>query len=80
MMTSKSPKISTNFYCELCDYTTSKKTDYEKHLQTLKHKNSDNSDINDDTFSLKITKTHICECGKTYKHRQGLSYHKKNAL
>jgi hypothetical protein len=77
MMTKKSPKISTIFSCELCDYKTSKKPDYEKHLQRLKHKNSDNSDINDDK---KIAKTHICECGKTYKHRQGLSYHKKKCI
>lgn len=78
MMTKKSPKISKNFHCNNCDYFTCKKTDFDKHLLTLKHKNSDNSDKNDDTFSPKISKTYICECGKTYKYRQGLSYHKKN--
>ena len=78
MMTKKSPKISQKFYCSFCDYFTCKKSDYDKHLSTLKHKNSDNSDKNDDAFSQKVAKIHICECGKTYKYRQGLSYHKKN--
>lgn len=77
MMTKKSPKISVNFYCELCDYNTCKKTDYDKHLTTLKHINSDNDDKNSDTFSQKVAKIHICDCGKKYKYRQGLSYHKK---
>ena len=78
MMTQKSQKISYNFHCIKCHYYTSKKTDYEKHLLTLKHQNSDNSDKNSDTFSPKISKMYICECGKNYKYRQGLSYHKKN--
>lgn len=47
---------------------------------TLKHQNSDNDDKNSDNFSPKISKIHICECGKTYKHRQCLSYHKKKCI
>ena len=80
MMTYKSTELACNFYCNNCDYTTCKKSDYEKHLLTLKHKNSDNSDKNSDNFSQKVAKVakiYICECGKNYKHRQGLSYHKK---
>ena len=74
MMTKKSPKISSFFHCMKCDYFTSKKSDYCKHLTTLKHQISDNDDINSD---IKISKNYICDCGKTYKHRQGLSLHKK---
>ena len=90
MMTIMSPKISCNFYCAQCDYSTCKKGDYEKHLLTLKHKNSDNSDKNSDNsdknsdnFSQKVekvAKVYICECGKNYRHRQGLSYHKKRCV
>jgi len=76
-MTKKSPEISQNFYCKICDYTTSKRGDYKKHLFTAKHQNSDNSDKNDDSLSQKVAKKFICECGKSYKHRQGLSFHKK---
>ena len=73
MMTKKSPK----FYCNYCDYNTSKKSDYNKHLSTYKHKNSDNSDINSDNLSPKVANFYTCECGNNYKFRQGLSYHKK---
>ena len=79
-MTNKSLKISSTFYCEMCEYNTCKKTDYEKHLITAKHQNSDNCDKNSDNLSTKITKIHICDCGKSYKHRQGLSYHKKKCF
>ena len=77
MMTTKSTNLSYNFYCESCDYKTCKQSDFNKHLLTLKHQNSDNDDKNDDNFSQKVAKSHICDCGKIYKHRQGLSYHKK---
>jgi hypothetical protein len=77
MMTKKSPKIAKIFNCINCDYITCKKSDYDKHLTTLKHKNSDNSDKNDDTLSPKVAKSFMCECGKGYKFRQGLSLHKK---
>jgi hypothetical protein len=80
MVTNKSLKISSKFNCEICDYKTSKKFDYDKHLMTSKHQNGDNGDKNSDNFSTKITKNHICDCGKSYKHRQGLSYHKKKCF
>jgi hypothetical protein len=32
------PKVASIFYCEHCEYNTSKKNDYEKHKLTLKHK------------------------------------------
>ena len=28
----------TNYYCELCDYKSSNKTDFHRHLKTKKHK------------------------------------------
>jgi hypothetical protein len=70
MMTENSHPIINHFSCENCDYKTYRKSDYNKHLTTLKHKNNDN-------FSQKISKTYICECGKVYRYRQGLCYHKK---
>jgi len=76
MMTQKSPK----FYCNDCDYNTCKKSDYGKHLLTDKHKNSDNSDIISDNLSPKVANFFTCECGKNYKFRQGLSYHKKKCI
>ena len=38
----KSPKVALKFICNLCDYSSSKKSDYVKHLTTDKHKNRQN--------------------------------------
>jgi hypothetical protein len=74
MITKKSQKVANFFSCIICDYNTSKKTDYSKHLLTAKHINNDKSD----NLSLKSAKTFNCECGKFYKFRQGLCHHRKN--
>ena len=78
------PKNPKKFNCEFCDYNTCNKKDYNKHLQTLKHKklsNSDtivtNSDINGDKSQINNFE---CICGKKYKYRQGLSYHKSKCM
>ena len=31
------PKNAKTFYCEICDFTCSKKSNYENHLNTAKH-------------------------------------------
>jgi len=78
------PKNPKKFNCEFCHYNTINKKDYNKHLQTLKHKklsNSDtivtNSDINGDKSQINIFE---CICGKKYKYRQGLYHHKTNCM
>jgi len=70
MMTQKSPDI---FVCEKCDYVCSKKRDYERHLLTRKHKN-------DDKKAPKSPQKYDCECGKSFKYRQGLYVHKKTCI
>jgi len=37
------PKVVLRFNCECCNYTTGRKTDYDKHILTLKHKNNSNN-------------------------------------
>ncbi len=69
-----SPKIADIFYCKKCDYKCCKQCDYNKHLLTLKHKKDDAEDILDDA---KVATLYLCECGKEYKHRQGLWKHKQ---
>ena len=73
MMTNGDTKIPKNplkYSCKKCNYNTSSKKDYTKHLLTAKHQIV----TNDDT---KIPIAYICECGKKYKYRQGLSNHKQ---
>ena len=33
------PKLCPKFYCEKCDYGTSKKSSYDNHVSSHKHKN-----------------------------------------
>jgi hypothetical protein len=69
------------FECKKCDFVCSKKSDYERHLNTRKHKNDDQMMTNDDLFYTKkrqkTPKQFTCECGKIYKYKQGLSCHKQ---
>jgi hypothetical protein len=74
----KSQNSPNYFYCEKCDYNTSKKSDYSKHLLTSKHQNVDNLLTNVAANSPNVAQTkYSCECGKEYKHRQCLYVHKK---
>lgn len=69
-MTRKSLKIPLIFSCEICNYQTSNKKDYNKHLLTAKHKKM--------TFDVKNhNKAFQCDCGKWFSYRQGLHRHKK---
>ena len=65
--------VSANFMCLQCQYCTSNRKDYNKHLTTLKHQKS--------AFSNekipKIPASYECDCGKKYKDRTGLWRHKK---
>jgi hypothetical protein len=65
-----------NYYCIICDYKCSRKSDYNKHLSTSKHTKGYKTVTNDDNISHNVA-SNVCNCGKIYKHRQGLSRHKK---
>ena len=67
-------KNAKNFYCENCDFVTSNKYNFNKHLDTRKHKILTNTYKN---LAKNATCNFECECGKVYKHRQSLNSHKK---
>ena len=70
MMTMMTQKNAENFICEKCDFVCSKKSNFEKHMLTRKHKN-------DDKKEQKISEKNVCICGKSFKYRQGLFVHRK---
>ena len=72
MITEKEQKSSNDFCCKNCNYNTSRKSQYERHLTTDKHKRLQNNDK-----SGVENKKYICECGREYKYRQGLYNHRK---
>ena len=71
MTDKKSSKKDKIFTCEKCNYFTSRKSQYERHLLTAKHKNLHNTD---EKVPLE-PKLFVCICGKSYKHRQSLFTH-----
>jgi len=73
MMTMMTQKNAENFICEKCDFVCSKKSNYEKHLLTRKHKN-------DDKKEQKNAEQNVCICGKSFKYRQGLYVHRKTCI
>jgi hypothetical protein len=71
------PKSSDKFFCEKCDYSTSRKSQYLRHTQTDKHKR-----IHNDTELGKKSSQNVfqCQCGNIYKHHSGYYRHKKVCL
>jgi hypothetical protein len=84
------PKFSQNsafkYFCEYCDYGTSKKCNYDTHINSRKHANA-TIYYKKRQNSAKIQPPHdiktcdfTCVCGKKYISRQSLWRHKKNCL
>jgi len=69
----KGAKGAEIFCCKFCDYNTSRKYHYDRHLLTAKHQMDDA----EDKKGANGGETYNCECGKKYKHRQGLWKHQK---
>jgi len=77
----KSQKIAKKFCCCPCDYSSSNKADYTKHLSTQKHfwqSEAMNYDVNVAKNRKKSQDEYSCEkCYKQYKDYSGLWRHKK---
>ena len=73
MVIQKTAKNAEKFCCEHCDYSTSRKSQYDRHLATDKHKTVVNL-LNLEQNSSKMFK---CVCGKSYKYDSGYYRHKK---
>jgi hypothetical protein len=72
--TKMSQKIPTIFECICCDYNTSNKKDYNKHLLTRKHANNNANNGKNPQKSP----NYKCEfCSKKFKDRAGLWRHNK---
>jgi hypothetical protein len=72
MASSISPKSLSKYNCEYCGITCAKNTEWQRHLNTTKHKRNENGgNINQPAT------THQCKCGKIYKDRSGLWRHEK---
>ena len=71
-----SEKLPCKFICEVCDYSTSKKSSYDKHLLTHKHINRIKMNNLEQEKGQKDN--FICNnCNKVYKARNSLWYHER---
>jgi hypothetical protein len=70
------------FVCELCDFKCCTKKDYDRHNGTRKHRVNIGIEPVQKPATREKKQTSknvefVCECGKVYKARNGLWYHKK---
>ena len=65
---------SSNYECKQCDYTTCRKSQYDRHLTTAKHKFRTNGTNRTDLVHINKFE---CECGKIYTARNSFWYHKQ---
>ena len=69
-----------NFYCKKCNYITSKKNNYERHILSRKHQKSDawmTKNEQNEQNEQNTKNLYECSCGKKYKFRQGLHKHQQ---
>jgi hypothetical protein len=62
--------MSKKFSCKTCDFNTSNKKDWKRHIKTQKHKTNESP-------TTTIIPHLKCNCGKIYRHSSSLSLHKK---
>ena len=79
------PKLCSKFYCNFCDYGTSKKSGYDNHLISSKHKKISNGNLLESAGNKNMPKlcspSFCCEtCLKYFKTRSGLWKHSKNCI
>jgi len=73
-MTKKSSqKVAKEYRCIFCDYTTCKKSNFDKHNLSTKHIKTKNETEN----GVKVAEGYVCHCGKEYKHQSSLCNHRK---
>ena len=78
----KTPKNAALFECILCDFKCSKKSDYIRHTVTRKHNYRTNLEQKTPKNAVNTKPetnidSYVCDCGKLYKARNSLWYHKK---
>ncbi len=70
-------KLKTSYVCDLCDFTSSNKTDYERHVNTPKHNKNVQYHTNTHESSTTTGHKYTCPlCKKEFKHRTSIYKHK----
>ena len=72
------PKKPTHFHCELCDFKCSYKRDYERHLETKKHKSVTN--CNPNVTQINVQKYYCKKCDRNFNNHVSLWRHRKTCI
>jgi len=72
MTTEISPISLKKYFCEFCSISCAKQTEWNRHINTSKHKINENGEKTNQNQPK-----HVCKCGKIYKDRSGLWRHYK---
>ena len=68
------------YECLFCDIKCSRKTEWDRHVLTLKHKKRQNGSILEENFTTVKKNSYTCHCKKIYKTHSGLWKHKQQCL
>ena len=74
------PKFCPKYYCENCDYTTCKKSSFDTHKLSLKHKKRSMETFGNQILPKFCSNYECTNCSKEFKHRSGLWKHNKNCV
>ena len=70
-------KSSEKYICNVCDYNTSRYSQYLRHLETDKHKKIT---LSSSQIIKPVQNSFCCECGNIYLYKSGLCKHKKKCI
>jgi Txe/YoeB family toxin of Txe-Axe toxin-antitoxin module len=78
----ESAKSAIKFFCKCCDYSTSRKCNFDDHLNSLKHSKNQQMETNGNKISEKSAEqNNCCEiCCKTFISRSGLWKHRDKGV
>ena len=77
MATQKNTEKTPSFFCEICDFKCCRKTEYARHLDTMKHKRLHETTKKTPNIELKVFN---CICGNKYNHHTSLAKHKRKCV
>ena len=77
MLTKKRVKNERDYECNFCNFKCCYKCDYNRHLNTRKHKMMTNVDLN---VVSKNETLYTCSCLRTYRYKQSYYRHKKKCI
>ena len=77
MTNQKNTKKTPNFLCNICDFRCFRKTEYTRHLETIKHKRLTETSKKTPKYE---SKSFVCICGNKYNHSSSLAKHKRACI